>query len=94
MRALTFKSRPPPTTSSALRAAGPVEVSDSDSLDSFRKNANEQTTLFHSFEQPSKEVSVEKFFKTDEEDGPKPKPAETKKVNHCKKKKKFLLCCA
>lgn len=41
-------------------------------------------TLFHSFEQPSKEVSVEKSFKTDEEDGPKPKPAETKKVNHYK----------
>ncbi|XP_075893995.1 CD2-associated protein [Nelusetta ayraudi] len=30
---------------------------------------------------PSKEVSVEKSFKTDEEDGPKPKPAETKKTS-------------
>lgn len=30
--------------------------------------------------QPNKEVSMEKFFKTDEEDGAKPKPLETRKV--------------
>lgn len=44
-------------------------------------NSKELTTLFDSFDQPSKEVNVEKSFKMDEEDGPKPKPAETKKVN-------------
>lgn len=32
--------------------------------------------------QPNKEVSVEKSFKIDEEDGAKPKLTETKKVNH------------
>lgn len=31
--------------------------------------------------QPNKEVSVEKSFKTDEEDGAKPKPTETRKVS-------------
>lgn len=32
--------------------------------------------------QPNKEVSVEKSFKIDEEDGAKPKLTETKKVNN------------
>lgn len=53
-------------------------------INQINRNANKQITLFLSFEQPSKEVSVEKSFKTDEEDGPKPKPAEAKKVNHYK----------
>lgn len=88
MRALTFKSRPPLPPPLLSEQQDLSRSRTATRWDSFRKNANEQTTLFHSFEQPSKEVSVEKSFKTDEEDGPKPKPAETKKVKPLKKKKK------